>query len=132
MHSKHNSSYWFGTPYIGFGPSAHSYDGTSRQWNVSSLEKYYSKQTKPIFEKEILTPEQNYDEYVMLRLRTHWGIDLKYIKREMGERFANYCQQQALPWIEKEKIMQTREFLYLNDQQMLFADAIAEALFWDN
>jgi len=135
MHSKHNASYWFGTPYAGFGPSAHSYDGTSRQWNVSSVEKYCTRVPEPVegpvFEKEQLSPEQLYNEYVMLRLRTHWGIDLKYMKREMGERFSSYCEQHAQPLIAQGRLSQTREFLYLNDEQMLFADAVAEALFWE-
>ena len=135
MHSKHNSSYWFGTPYIGFGPSAHSFDGNSRQWNVSSVEKYCVSVPKPVegsaIEKEILSPEQHYDEYVMLRLRTHWGIDLKWLKREMGERFSTYCEQHAQPLIAQGRLSQTREFLYLTDQQMLFADGIAEELFWE-
>ena len=111
MHSKHNASYWFGTPYAGFGPSAHSFDGASRQWNVSSMEKYLDARReterlrdqkvpcpevpRPMSEKETLSPEQLYDEYVMLRLRTHWGIDLKWLKREMGERFSTYCEQHA-------------------------------------
>ena len=168
MHSKHNASYWFGTPYIGFGPSAHSFDGNSRQWNVSSVEKYCVSVPEPVegsaIEKEILSPEQHYDEYVMLRLRTHWGIDLKWLKREMGERFSTYCEQHAQPmlrlrthwgidlkWLKREmgerfstyceqhaqpliaqgRLSQTREFLYLTDQQMLFADGIAEELFWE-
>jgi oxygen-independent coproporphyrinogen-3 oxidase len=135
MHSKHNASYWFGTPYAGFGPSAHSFDGTSRQWNVSSVEKYCARVPEPvegpIFEKEQLSSEQHYDEYVMLRLRTHWGIDLKYMQREMGERFSTYCEQHALPLIAQGRLSQTREFLYLTDEQMLFADAVAEELFWE-
>ena len=135
MHSKHNASYWFGMPYVGFGPSAHSFDGTSRQWNVSSVEKYCTRVPEPVegpvFEKEQLTPEQLYDEYVMLRLRTHWGIDLKYMKREMGERFSSYCEQHAQPLVAQGRLTQTREFLYLTDQQMLFADGVAEELFWD-
>ena len=135
MHSKHNSSYWFGTPYLGLGPSAHSYDGSSRQWNVSSVEKYCAKVPEsvegPAYEKESLSPEQQYDEYVMLHLRTHWGIDLKYMKREMGERFSTYCEAQAKPLIAQGKLSQTREFLYLTDQQMLFADGVAEELFWN-
>ena len=135
MHSKHNASYWFGTPYIGFGPSAHSFDGNSRQWNVSSVEKYCVSVPKTVegsaIEKEILSPEQHYDEYVMLRLRTHWGIDLKWLKREMGERFSTYCEQHAQPLIAQGRLSQTREFLYLTDQQMLFADGIAEELFWE-
>ena len=129
MHSKHNASYWFGTPYTGFGPSAHSFDGASRQWNVSNIEKYCSFSSKN--EKEQLTPEQHYDEYIMLRLRTHWGIDLKYMKREMGERFSSYCEQHALPLLAQGRLSRTREFLYLTDEQMLFADGVAEELFWE-
>ncbi|MBQ8957468.1 MAG: radical SAM family heme chaperone HemW [Bacteroidales bacterium] len=167
MHSKHNASYWFGTPYIGFGPSAHSFDGASRQWNVSSVEHYCEAFTAvsrhreggtteaiqnnnelsgllrcarndakrvqdPVSEIERLTPEQQYDEYVMLRLRTHWGIDLKWMKRKMGERFSAYCERQAQPLIAQGRLSQTREFLYLTDEQMLFADGIAEELFWSN
>lgn len=135
MHSKHNASYWFGTPYAGFGPSAHSYDGTSRQWNVASVEKYCARVLepveRPVLEKEQLTAEQQYDEYVMLRLRTHWGIDLKYMKREMGERFSTYCEKHAQPLIAQGRLSNTREFLYLTDEQMLFADGIAEELFWE-
>ena len=147
MHSKHNASYWFGTPYIGFGPSAHSFDGASRQWNVSSVEKYIDARREtarlrdqkvpcpvvpcPVSEKETLSPEQLYDEYVMLRLRTHWGIDLKWLKREMGERFSSYCEQHAQPLIAQGRLSQTREFLYLTDAQMLFADGVAEELFWE-
>lgn len=128
MHSRHNASYWFGTPYIGLGPSAHSFDGSSRQWNVSSIEHYCEAASA---EKEELSPEQQYDEYVMLRLRTHWGIDLKWLKREMGERFSTYCEQQAQPLIAQGRLTQTREFLYLTDEQMLFADGVAEELFWE-
>lgn len=147
MHSKHNASYWFGTPYIGFGPSAHSYDGVSRQWNVSSVEKYIDTRREtarlrdqivpcpevpcPASQKEQLSPEQCYDEYVMLRLRTHWGIDLKWMKREMGQRFSDYCEKQAQSLVAQGRLSQTREFLYLTDEQMLFADGVAEELFWE-
>ena len=124
MHSKHNASYWFGTPYLGLGPSAHSFDGTSRQWNAAMVSSSFSA------EKEELTIEQRYDEYVMLRLRTHWGIDLKWLKREMGEQFSSYCEKQAQPLLAQGRLSQTREFLYLTDEQMLFADGVAEELFW--
>ena len=66
----------------------------------------------------------------MLRLRTMWGIDLKYLKREMGERFSTYCERQAEPFIAQGRLSRTREFLYLTDNQMLFADGVAEALFY--
>ena len=135
MHSRHNSSYWFGIPYLGLGPSAHSYDGRSRQWNVSNLERYILSEAHPARDAisvtvESLSPEQIYDEYVMLRLRTLWGIDLKYLRRKMGDRFADHCERQAQPLIAQGRLSQTREFLYLTDDQMLFADGIAEALFW--
>ena len=83
-------------------------------------------------EVEQLTLEQQYDEYVMLHLRTHWGIDLKWLKREMGERFSTYCEQHAQPLIAQGRLSQTREFLYLTDKQMLFADGVAEELFWES
>ena len=127
MHSRHNASYWFGVPYAGFGPSAHSFDGASRQWDDDVI----ASEAKQTNLTEILSPEQIYDEYVMLRLRTLWGIDLKYMKREMGERFSEYCERQAEPLIAQNRLSRTREFLYLTDEQMLFADAVAEALFWD-
>ena len=135
MHSRHNSNYWFGIPYAGFGPAAHSYDGTSRQWNVSSIEGYVITSLRSVtkqsirVEQETLSPEQIYNEYVMLRLRTMWGIDLKYLKREMGERFSSHCERQAQPLLAQNHLSQTREFLYLTDEQMLFADGLAEALF---
>ena len=133
-HSRHNSNYWFGVPYAGFGPSAHSYDGTSRQWNVSSVERYVGNGERKVengklFEIENLTLEQQYDEYVILRLRTMWGIDLKYLKGVMGERFLEHCERQAQPLIAEGRLSQREEMLYLNDEQMLFADGIAEELF---
>lgn len=143
MHSKHNACYWFGTPYLGFGPSAHSYNGVSRQWNVANMGKYCRQVPepeaaepnrsieRPAFEKEQLSPEQQYDEYVMLRLRTHWGIDLKYMKREMGEHFSTYCEQHAKTLIAQGRLSQTNEFLFLDDEQMLFADGVAAELFWE-
>ena len=128
MQSRHNTSYWFGIPYLGLGPSAHSYDGTSRQWNEGNGERT-TENGKP-FERETLSPEQRYDEYVMLRLRTMWGIDLKYMRREMGERFYDYCLRQAEPLIAQKRLSRTGDSLYLTDEQMLFADGIAEELFW--
>ena len=123
--SRHNSSYWSHIPYAGFGPSAHSFDGVSRQWNSSNLDWYNQK-----IESESLTPEQQYNEYIMLKLRTMWGIDLKYMKRDLGERFSTHCERQAEPLIAQGRLSRTREFLYLTDNQMLFADGVAEMLFW--
>ena len=68
----------------------------------------------------------------MLRLRTHWGIDLKWLKSKMGQHFSDYCEKQAQPLIAQGRLTRTREFLYLDDCQMLFADGIAEALMWED
>lgn len=137
--SKHNCSYWNRTPYAGFGPSAHSFDGVSRQWNVSNLSQYIEYETNhsPItrhpspITKEFLTPEERYDEYVMTSLRTMWGCDLKYMEREMGKRFSDFCLKQAQKPLSQGMLTQTNEFLHLTDAQMLFADGVAEALFWE-
>lgn len=155
--SKHNCSYWNRTPYAGFGPSAHSFDGVSRQWNVGNLSQYIEgvrswelgvgkkeegrrvlrqaqqpDNEKPsFFEKEFLTPEERYDEYVMTSLRTMWGCDLKYMEREMGKRFSDFCLKQAQKPLSQGMLTQTNEFLHLTDAQMLFADGVAEALFWE-
>ncbi len=155
--SKHNCSYWNRTPYAGFGPSAHSFDGVSRQWNVSSLAQYNDgvrnwelevrkkeeerkmprQAQQPdgrktlFFEKEFLTPEERYDEYVMTSLRTMWGCDLKYMEREMGKRFSDFCLSHAQNPLSQGLLTQTNEFLHLTDAQMLFADGVAETLFWE-
>ena len=132
-HSRHNVSYWNGTPYMGLGPSAHSYNGNSRQWNIANLQQYIrlAGVSDAVFEKEMLTPEQHYDEYVMTSLRTSWGCDLKYMKRKLGPSFSDYCQQKAEKLIQQGRLSHTREFLHLTDMQMLFADGIAQKLFWE-
>ena len=136
--SKHNCSYWNRTPYAGFGPSAHSFDGVSRQWNVGNLSQYIvetrfiaSYDSPNLFEKEILSPEERYNEYVMTSLRTMWGCDLKYMEREMGKRFSDFCLSHAQKPLSQGLLTKTNEFLHLTDAQMLFADGVAEALFWE-
>lgn len=131
-HSRHNSSYWNGTHYVGFGPAAHSYNGISRQWNVANVKKYVdslmNNDVDVLFEKEELDENQRYNEYVITALRTLWGCDLVYVRREMGERFSSHLEKQAKPLIDNGSVTRTREFIHLNDQQMLMADSIAVQL----
>ncbi len=84
--SKHNSSYWFGKKYLGLGPSAHSFNGESRQWNIAALQKYINgiKQRKPIIEKETLQKSVQYNEFLMVRLRTMWGVNHKELETRFG------------------------------------------------
>ena len=87
FHSKHNASYWQGETYMGVGPSAHSYNGASRQWNISNNHEYVRKMMQGIVpaEVEILTPENKYNEYILTRLRTAKGVDADAIKKEFGK-----------------------------------------------
>ena len=87
MESQHNSSYWNGTPYLGLGAGAHSYDGKSRQWNVSDLERYIRgvENEEAYFERETLSEEDKYNETVMLSLRTREGLKLSMVQRGMQE-----------------------------------------------
>ena len=90
--SKHNSNYWNGTPYWGFGASAHSFTGTLRSWNIANVEKYIQaiEANGLFFETEILTPNNQYNEAVLLGLRTKTGIDLKHFEVRFGTEKLNY------------------------------------------
>lgn len=132
-YSKHNSLYWIGGNYLGLGPSAHSYNGISRQWNVSHLTKYINEagQSESVFEKEELTLDQRYDEYVMTSLRTSWGCDLEHIQNAFGKRYSQYCLSQAQAFLREAKIEQRENRLFLTQKGKLFADGIAAELFID-
>jgi oxygen-independent coproporphyrinogen-3 oxidase len=126
FHSRHNSSYWQGKKYLGLGPSAHSFDGDSRQWNISNNTIYIeslSKNEVP-FEKEILTPIQQINEYIMTSLRTIEGLDLRKVQsaefRVLSQRF-----------IKEGKMIEEDNFLRLTREGKLFADGIAAELFID-
>ena len=93
--SRHNFAYWEGVPYLGLGPSAHSFDGQSRQWNPADIQRYVQNIAagQREEEKEFLTPEMQFNEYVMLMLRTYKGIDIEYIRNKFGARFAELILQ---------------------------------------
>ena len=95
FHSQHNSSYWENETYLGIGPSAHSYNGISRQWNVANNIQYLNsmKEGKLLFEKEELSIEQQFNEYLMTRLRTSKGISFKYIETVFGKNYSDELQQ---------------------------------------
>lgn len=97
--SRHNSSYWDGTPYVGLGAAAHSYDGRKRRWNTADLEAYIDgiQRGEPIYEEETLTEDNRFNERIMLSLRTSKGLNL----RELSEEDAAYCQETAQPWLAK-------------------------------
>ena len=130
-YSKHNSIYWLGGHYVGFGPSAHSFNGTSRQWNVSNMKQYTSpeKIDHIVAEKEILTTNQQYNEYVMTSLRTSWGCDVEHIQNVFGKQFADHLNRKITPFVRENKVERILNNYFLTDFGKLFADGIAAELF---
>ncbi len=129
--SKHNTSYWTGEKYIGIGPAAHSYNGSSRQWNAANLKKYIAAIGKndPLTEKEFLTHSQKYNEYVMTALRTMWGIDVEKVKNEFGVNTYMHLIKEAKPFFNILLLTKKNGRLLLTNKGKLFADKIASTLF---
>lgn len=86
MYSRHNSSYWTGKKYLGCGPSAHSYNGVSRQWNISSLDEYITNinEGEPYSEIEELNLYTRYNDFVITTIRTMWGMNLDMLKKHLA------------------------------------------------
>ena len=125
-YSKHNTIYWKGEKYLGLGPSAHSFDGVSRQWNVAGVKDYCESYS---FEREELTLDDRYNEYVMTSLRTMWGCDIGFIRSNFGTEYAERFKKSTKKHILSGKIYLKGEKYILNDNGMLFADGIAAELF---
>lgn len=125
--SKHNSNYWAGIPYLGLGPSAHSYDVKSRQWNISNNVKYCDSIERglPYFESEFLSPKMMYNETIMTHLRTVQGISIKNIQPE----YQDYFVAQAKPLIDQGKIYIENDHYKLTKKGMFIADRISVELF---
>lgn len=129
--SKNNSSYWLGKKYIGIGPSAHSYDGKNRGWNVSNNSLYIKsiQENKLPIEIETLTKTDRYNEYVMTGLRTIWGVSLNKIEQEFGETYLNYLNQQAAKFIEDHLLFVDDNILRTTKKGKFLSDGIASDLF---
>jgi oxygen-independent coproporphyrinogen-3 oxidase len=134
FYSRHNSMYWNGTPYLGLGPSAHSFNGTSRQWNIANLVQYIDLVTRneQFFESEELTEIQKYNEYVMVSLRTMWGCDLNTIKKKFGENPAAHFSNLSAQYLKSGEMIENSGIYSLTDEGKLFADGIASNLFLDS
>ncbi len=133
-YARHNSGYWQGTPYLGLGPSAHSYNGWSRRWNVSGVTDYLEamKKGKPLFEEEILSTTQQYNEYVMTSLRTRWGCSMQKIGKDFGPAFQDFITRRMNVYVRNGWMEEKNGCLYLTDEGKLRADGIAAALFMDD
>ncbi len=131
FYSRHNSNYWKGIQYLGLGPSAHSFDGNSRQWNVSNNFRYIQSiaENKIPAEKETLTTEQKLNEYMMIGLRTSKGISLEKVKTEFGEKYLTKLLEEAKSYLNSGKIILQENQIILTTEGKLIADRISSDFF---
>jgi oxygen-independent coproporphyrinogen III oxidase len=127
--AKHNTSYWQNKTYIGIGPSAHSYDGKTRSWNVADINVYVNAiQSKDIPEEvEFLSDVNRFNEYIMTGLRTQWGIDMNELK-QFGLSMEEFNVNLQIG-LNKKQLEQVGDKIYLSQTGKLYADAIASSLF---
>lgn len=126
MHSKHNSSYWNGTHYLGIGSGAHSYNGTSRQWNICDTKKYCSLHN--YFETEKLSISDIYNELIITNLRKKEGIDLRFIEQTFEEKFYNHCKKMAQNFVDNNLLEEKNNHLKLTQKGILLSDNIIQNL----
>ena len=129
--SRHNTAYWQGTPYLGLGPSAHSFNGGARQWNIANNALYIqSLQNGTVpFEAEVLNAAQRLNEYIMISLRTAEGIDLNRLEKEFGPEALNAVQASLQPYLQNNRCVIKEQRVMLTKEGKLFADGIAADLF---
>ncbi len=132
--SQNNSAYWQGKKYIGIGPSAHSFNGTERSWNIANNIKYIKVigEGKLPNEVEVLSTKDRYNEYVMTGLRTVWGVSLDKIEQDFGKLYVEYLQNQSKKHIEEELLYLEDRVLKTTKKGKFLSDGIASDLFMLN
>ena len=132
--SKNNSAYWLGKKYIGIGPSAHSYDGEKRGWNVANNSLYLKSIRENILpiETEVLSKSDRYNEYIMTGLRTIWGVSLERIEKEFGLDYLNYLQKQSEKFLKDDLVFIEDNILKPTIKGKFLTDGIASDLFYLN
>ena len=133
-YARHNTAYWQEKKYLGLGPSAHSFDVDSRQWNVASLKDYVEalRQGTPRVERETRTPSMRYNEYILTSLRTMWGISLQHVADTYGDTYRAHLQTQALPFVKRGTLAQEGDHLWLTPSKGIFvSDGIMAELMYD-
>ena len=132
--SRNNSAYWLGKKYIGIGPSAHSYDGEKRGWNVANNSLYLKSIQENILpiETEILSKSDRYNEYIMTGLRTIWGVSLERIEKEFGLEYLDYLQKQSQKFLNDDLVSIENNILKPTAKGKFLTDGIASDLFYLN
>jgi len=128
--SKHNSSYWKNEKYLGMGPSAHSYNLTSRQWNISSLPKYITIITQGEIPCEIenLTKNDMYNDYILTSLRTMWGVDINKVENDFGKLYFDFLMKSSAPFLESNHLKKLDTKICLTEKGIFISDHIFRAL----
>ncbi len=132
FYSRHNSSYWKYKEYLGIGPSAHSYNGSDvRSWNIANNQQYIKKLNAhlPAKEEEILSAEDQFNEMIMIGLRTIWGVDLENLKGKFNDRILEHFQREIKQKLEEEILIIENDHLKIPEKQWFMADGIASDLF---
>ncbi len=132
-YAVHNTNYWRGLPYLGIGPSAHSFSGSARKWNVANNALYTKSiliDKKVPFEEEVLTEVQFMNEYMMTSLRTMWGCDLEKIEKDWGSDIVKELMKKSERLIDKGMLEVKEKKLIITNKGKLFADRIAGDLFF--
>ena len=131
-YSRHNSSYWKGIPYLGCGPSAHSFDGMTREWNVSSIDTYIKgiEEDSRAFETEYLDQTTRYNEFIITTIRTVWGTPIEKLKQMFGNEMWEYCQRMAAPYLKNGKLEEHDGALRLTREGIFISDSIMRDLLW--
>jgi len=132
--SKNNTAYWLGKFYLGFGPSAHSFDGKKRSWNIRNNTKYikFLQADQLPIEREILTKTDQYNEYIMTGLRTIWGVSLQKIEQNFGKNYRIYLQNQSKKYIQQDLLYFEDKILKTTKKGRFLVDGIASDLFMLN
>lgn len=132
--SKNNSAYWLGKKYIGIGPSAHSYDGEKRGWNIANNSLYLKSIQENILpiETETLSKSDRYNEYIMTGLRTIWGVSLHRIEQEFGLEYLDYLQKQVQKFLNDDLVFIENNILRPTAKGKFLTDGIASDLFYLN
>jgi oxygen-independent coproporphyrinogen-3 oxidase len=125
-YSKHNSSYWKGVKYLGLGPSAHSFNGISRRWNSSHIDSYIKalETSLPYFEEEILSENNKYNEYVLTRIRTIWGVSAKELEELFGSEKTTYFRNNIHKYINSGLVKLHNGIYILTEKGMFVSDEI--------
>lgn len=133
-YSRHNTSYWKGIPYLGCGPSAHSFNGTTREWNVSSIDLYIKgiEGDRRNFETENLDQTTRYNEFIITTIRTVWGTPIEKLKQEFGNELWEYCRKMSAPYLENGKLEMHEGALRLTREGIFISDSIMSDLLWVN